>query len=434
MNKELLSSKNRRAMALVPVLLVAMVLLIFSAAFFTISVNQHYTAEIFKRRTEALGLAEAGLDNAIVWLRAQSSPPVGNYTNPWGGIQTLGGGSYDVAIEDLGVVGSSVTVRRYKVTSMGSFGNRTRILTNYVQVDNYARYLWFTDQEVFSGTNVWFWSQDRLNGPTHTNAHYNIMGNPVFESQVQSVDNYVRFYNNGNNINLAQSTNPPYDNPDFQQGLDFGAEQTTMPTQALNLRAGAASGGLSLRGDTIVTFLSNGTMNVTNSRQGWNNRNMALPANGALFVDRGSLTISGTLDGRLTVGTSRDIKIPGNITYADDPEINPNSDDILGIIAEGDVVIDDAAPYDLVIKGCAMAMDTSFMLENWWAVAAKGILTVYGGIIQDERGPVGTFNGQTGQKISGYSKDYRYDPRLLANPPPYMPTTGDYITLSWEEN
>jgi hypothetical protein len=175
-------------------------------------------------------------------------------------------------------------------------------------------------------------------------------------------------------------------------------------------------------------------MNVTNSRNNWNNRNMPLPANGALFVNSGSLTISGTLNGRLTVGASSDIIVPNNIVYADNPRTNPNSDDVLGIIAERDVVILDHAPANLGIDGCIMALDTSFMMENWWQGPPKGTLTVYGGIIQEERGPVGTFNGSTGQKISGYSKDYSYDTRLLGNPPPFMPTTGDYITLSWEED
>jgi hypothetical protein len=77
-----------------------------------------------------------------------------------------------------------------------------------------------------------------------------------------------------------------------------------------------------------------------------------------------------------------------------------------------------------------MALNTSFMLNNWWVGPAKGTLTVFGGIIQDERGPVGTFSGST--KVSGYSKNYEYDTRLLNSPPPFVPTTGDYITLSWE--
>jgi hypothetical protein len=160
---------------------------------------------------------------------------------------------------------------------------------------------------------------------------------------------------------------------------------------------------------------------------------MALPSNGALFVNNGTLNISGTLNGRLTAGASRNVNITSNIVYASDPQTDPNSDDTLGIISERDIVVDDAAPHNLEINACLMALNTSFYLENWSSCGAKGDLSVYGGIIQKERGPVGTFNGSTGQKISGYSKDYSYDPRLASSPPPFMPTTGDYITLSWEE-
>lgn len=434
MSWKLLKPKNRKASALILSLVVIIALLIYAAAFISAGINQSLIVEVSKRRASAFNLAEAGLDHAIWWLRAQPSPPVGNNTDPWGSVQNVGGGTYSVTITDLGAPGGSPSIRRYRVSSSGTFNNVSRVLTNFVQVDNYARYLWFTDREVFGSTNVWFWSQDLLNGPTHTNGHFNIYRNPVFQSEVRSVDDYIRFYNNGRNINLSSTTNPPYDLPDFQQGVDFGAESTTMPSQALSLRAAAANGGLYLQGNTTVVLNSNGTMNVTNSRKHWNNRNMALPANGALFVNSGDLTVSGTLNGRLTTGASRDVIIPNSIVYADDPRVNPASDDTMGIIAESDVVIDDIAPYNLEINACAMALNTSFMREKWWVGPAKGTLTVYGGLIQDERGPVGTFNGSTGQKVSGYSKNYSYDPRLLSSPPPYMPTTGDYITLSWEEN
>lgn len=429
-----LKLKEKRGVALVITFFIIAVLLAFSAGFIMISINQNINADIYKRRTRAFHLAEAGLDQAITWLRAQGAPPIGDRTDPWGNAQNTGGGSYSVTITDLGIIGGSGTVRRYRVTSTGTYENMHRLLTNYVQVDNYARYLWFTDSESFDGTNVWFWSQDHLDGPTHTNGHFNICGDPVFEGEVRSVDDYIRFFNDGHNVNLEQLTNPPHDNPDFQQGVDFGVEPITMPNQALNLRSAASSAGLWLRGSSSVVLNSDGTMNVTNSRNNWNNRNMPLPANGALFVNSGSLTISGTLNGRLTVGASSDIILPTNIVYADNPRTNPNSDDVLGMIAERDVVILDHAPANLAIDGCIMALDTSFMMENWWQGPPKGTLTVYGGIIQEERGPVGTFNGSTGQKISGYSKDYSYDTRLLSNPPPFMPTTGDYITLSWEED
>jgi len=426
---------NNKGTALLAVYLVIAALLIFSSAFFSLAVNQNHISDIFQNRIRAFNLAEAGLDHTVMWLRSQAIPPTGNRANPWGSVQSLGGGTYSVAITDLGAIGGSGNIRRYRVTSTGTYNSMNRVLVNYVQVDSYARYLWFTDNEVFRGSNVWFWSLDRLNGPTHTNGHFNIYRNPVFENEVRSVDDYIRFYNNGNNINLSQTTNPPNDVPDFRMGMQFGAESTTMPRQALGLRAAAVSaGGLSLRGDTTIVLNNNATMNVTNSRNGWTNRNMAIPTNGALFVTSGRLIISGTLNGRLTVGASGDIIIPNNIVYADNPRTNPNSDDVMGIISESNVVIDDIAPNNLAIEACVMGMNTSFMLENWWIGPAKGTLSVYGGIIQDERGPVGTFNGSTGQKLSGYSKDYSYDIRLLGSPPSYMPTTGDYVTLSWEEN
>ncbi len=435
MDKTLRGLRGNRGFAFVAVYLVISVLLIFAAVFVNQSVSQNNTANIFKRQAAALNAADAGLDHAIVWFRAQGAPPIGNFTNPWGTTQNLNG-SYNVVITDLGFVGGSATIRRYMVTSTGTSGNMQRVLRNYIQVDNYARYIWYTDRETFNGTNVWFWSQDHLNGPTHTNGHYNIYGNPIFDGEARSVDDYIRYYNNGNNINLSEISNSPYDLPVFNNGFVFGADQSTMPSTALSLRAAASSSGIYLTGNSTVVLNADGTMNVTNSNKSpkWVNKNMALPTNGALFVNNGNLTISGTLSGRLTVGASSNVNIPNNIVYASDPVVNPSSTDTLGIISERDIVMPSTGPTNLEINACLMALNTSFYLQNWSSTSAKGTLDVYGGIIQKERGPVGTFNASTGQKISGYSKEYSYDPRLITSPPPFMPTTGDYLTLSWEDN
>jgi type II secretory pathway pseudopilin PulG len=436
MDKKPIWLKRNKGFAFIAVYLAIAVLLIFATVFINQSVSQNNAANIFKRQTQALNAADAGLDHAIVWLRAQGAPPSGNYTNPWGSTQSLGTSYYNVVITDLGFVGGSTTIRRYMIVSTGTAGNMNRVLRSYVQVDNYARYIWYTDRETFNGTNVWFWSQDHLNGPTHTNGHYNIYGNPIFDGEVRSVDDYIRYYNNGNNINLSELSNSPYDLPVFNNGFVFGADQSTMPSTALSLRSAASSAGVYLTGNTTVVLNANGTMNVTNYNKNpdWISKNMPLPANGALFVNNGSLTISGTLNGRLTAGASIDVKIPSNLVYASDPLVNPDSDDTLGIISERDIVIPNNAPTNVEINACLMALNTSFYLQDWSSVAAKGTLDVFGGIIQKERGPVGTFNASTGQKLSGYSKEYSYDARQATSPPPFMPTTGDYITLSWEEN
>ena len=426
---------NEKGIALVAVYLTLTVLLIFTAVFFTVSTSQNNSANFFVRQAGAFDLAEAGLDRTVYWLRAQPTPPSGDYTNPWGGVQSLGAGTYSVVITDLGAPGGVGTIHRYKITSVGTVGSISRTLTNYVQTDNYARYIWFTGSESFQGSNVWFWSQDTLNGPVHSNGHFNIYGTPSFRDEIESVDSYITYYNNGNNINSSQLSNPPYDIPNFQGGVTLGVNSNNMPAQDLNLRSASTSaGGLRLTGDTTIVLNSNGTMDVTNNNGCKHTcTNQPLPANGALFVNNGDLTISGTLKGKLSAGASNDVIIAGNVLYATDPRVNPASTDTLGIVAEQDVMIPSSASNNLEIDASIMALNTSFYLQNWAGGSPKGTLTVFGGIIQKQRGPVGTFNGSTGTKISGYSKNYNYDARLLDSPPPFVPTTGDYVTLSWED-
>jgi len=424
---------NKKGAALITVYMAVAILLAFGGYVVEVSNSQNNTANNFKRQAQATNIAEAGLDRALVWLRTQGTPPIGAIAPISQNLPPTGTslGSYTVALTDLGSPGGSPSIRRYRIRSTGTIGTVSQTVTNYLQTDNYARYIWFTDTESYQGTNVWFWDQDHLNGPTHTNGHFNIKGDPVFEGEVRSVDDYIRYYNNGDNINSSNLSNSPNDVPDFQDTVTLGSDSINMPTQALNLRAASTNGGLRLSGNSTVLLNANGTMNVTNSARGWDNQNMALPANGALFVRNGNLNISGTLSGRLTVGASQDINITDNILYANDPRLpGSTSTDTLGIISEGDVMIDEDAPDDLEIDGSIMALNTSFMLEEWWTNGARGTLSVFGGIIQKQRGPVGTFSGTT--KVSGYSKDYNYDVRLLSSPPPFVPTTDDYITLSWE--
>lgn len=438
MNNMPIILRNKRGFAFVAVYLVIAVLLVFAGVFVNQSMSQNNAANIYKNQAQAFNAADAGLDHAFMWLRAQATAgnfPTGTNTNPWNGgaAQNLGGSSYSVVISRIDIAGAP-NLFRYSVTSTGIAANMSRSLRKYVQAINFANYIWYTNSESWGGQNVWFIRNDELNGPMHTNAHFNIYGKDpgaVFGGVASSVDGYIRFYNNGNNINLSQTTNPPYDIPDFQQGFTFGAQQSAMPGTALNLKTNAASGGLSFTKNTQVVLNSDGTMNYKVGNGSWQN-NQSLPANGALFVN-GNLTISGTLDGRLTVGASGDVKITNDLVYASgDPVTNPSSNDSLGIISEGDVVIDRNAPSNLHIHGVIMALNSSFYLDNYTS-GLKGDLIVRGGIIQKERGPVGTFNVSAGQKISGYTKDYAYDSRLLSSPPPFMPSTGDYLTLAWEE-
>lgn len=430
-----------RGVILIASYLVVVVLLTFGLIFVNRSINDKNIAERIKRTTIAFYLAEAGLDRGLVWLRAQGSPPSGTSAfDPLGGAVSLGAGTYSVLI-DPDDSNPGRYLKRYTIISTGTAGDTIKQLANEVQVDSYARFAYFTDTEHFRWYGwyrvpVWFIGRDLLEGPVQTNSHFHIKGNPVFAGTVRASDNFITFFNNGSYIDTTSTSNPPYDVPNFQQGIDLGVEPIKMPSKALDLRTAAVQGGLQLTGPSTIVLNADGTMNVTGrlpSGGRLNNQNMALPDNGAVFVDGGDLTVSGTLNGQLTMGTNRNLVVANNITYADNPRINPNSDDKLGLIAERNVVVSSSAPDNVEIDASIMALGNSFIVENWWSGPVKGNLTVYGGIIQRERGPVGTFSGATGQKLSGYSKDYHYDPRLVNSPPPFYPTTGDYISLSWKE-
>lgn len=415
--------------------IIAILLFICGVTFVGRSMNEKHIADRHRKGTMALYLAESGLERGLGWLRAQSQPPSGTAAfDPLGGAQDLGNGTYSISI-DPDDSNAATYIKRYKIISTGTVADATQQLVNEVQSDHFARFAYFSDTEHFRWFGwfrvpVWFIGGDTLEGPVQTNSHFHIKGNPAFNSDVRSSDNFITFYNNGSYLDTALASNPPADIPTFQEGIDLGVEVIDMPSKALDLRTAAVQGGLHLTGPATVVLNSDGTMNVTN---GGRTQSTALPANGALFVTGGDLTVSGTLNGRLSMGTNRNIIIDNNLTYADDPRTNPDSDDVLGLISEKDVVIGQGAPADVEVDASIMALGNSFIVENWWEGPAKGTLTVYGGMIQRERGPVGTFDGSTGERLSGYSKNYHYDTRFLGAPPPYYPKTGDYINLYWKE-
>lgn len=81
---------------------------------------------------------------------------------------------------------------------------------------------------------------------------------------------------------------------------------------------------------------------------------------------------------------------------------------------------------NVTIDAAVLALQHSFLVNNWTLGSAEGTLTVYGSIDQDWRGAVGTFNGES--MVSGYSKDYDWDSRLMYVTPPFYLTPG---TPSW---
>lgn len=423
--------RNNKGVVLIASYLTIAVLLVLGTAIGSRTVSEGRIAQADKQSVLAFNLAEAGIDRGFRWLSDQPSPPAGTAAfDLFVGTQALGQGSYRVGIDPADTNPTSY-IKRYDIRAQGTVGTiSSRQLVVTVQLASFSRYAYFSNAErTITGTRVWFITGDRLEGPVHTNGQFNISGNPTFVDLVTSTSTSINYMNGG----------PPNDNPDFQSGTQLGAESINLPVNLQPLRDIAATGGLVLNGASTIELLSNGTMNVTNQQRGWTNRNVPLPSNGVVYVEGGGLNLAGTLKGQLTIGSNQDIVITNNITYNTDPVSNPNSTDVLGIASQRNVMVSSSAPYNMTIQASVMALGASFGVQNYQIGPAKGTLSVYGGIIQKNRGPVGTFNSRTGQRLSGYQKNYRYDNRLRGTlSPPYFPvittSTGyRYNTISWTE-
>jgi hypothetical protein len=377
---------------------------------------------------QAFHMAEASLDDTLVWLRAQASPPAGkNKFDPLGGKKSHGHGHghYSAAIDPDDDNPDSYT-DRFTIDATGESDGIViqRRLLELIENTSFSRFAYFTNYEEFAnGTAIWFNSRDHLTGPVYTNDQLHINGSPIFDGEVSSTASEIAYAHGG----------PPTDNPAFNGGLDLEAPAIQMPASLTKLRqAAAASGGMWLSGNTTISLQSNGTMRVTNNAKGWNNTQVSPPSNGAIFVNGGNVNVSGTLHGQLTIGSNQDITVTNSITYAQDPRTNPNSTDVLGLAAERNVVISKNAPNLLSIHASIMALNESFYFEDW-SKTKKDTLTVLGGIIQVRRGAIASINTQTGEITKGYAKNYQYDNRLSDLVPPYYPTTNEYELKWWKQ-
>ncbi len=70
------------------------------------------------------------------------------------------------------------------------------------------------------------------------------------------------------------------------------------------------------------------------------------------------------------------------------------------------------------IDAAILAINHSFIVDNWACGTSLGTLTVSGAIAQEYRGTVGTHSGST--IVSGYAKGYSYDYELRYHQPPFF--------------
>ncbi|MBQ7567592.1 hypothetical protein IJT17_02170, partial [bacterium] len=112
----------------------------------------------------------------------------------------------------------------------------------------------------------------------------------------------------------------------------------------------------------------------------------------------------------------------------DDVQYENDNNCVLGLLSEQSIIVrtNQNVNQDLYLDAIVMALNGSFTVENYDKGSYRGKLHLFGGVIQNKRGPVATSRSGGGSIVTGYAKDYVYDPKLESMPPLNFPNTGKF--------
>jgi hypothetical protein len=378
------------------------------------------------------------------------------------------------------------------IRSTGKVGNTKRTVVATLNRAGFLDFLYFTDYETIDPLvwkvkdpngkgsavcnvyrrdgrsslcdNIVFAGADFVNGPMHTNDDMLVCGSPTFGR------------NSSDDIELSDPAGWKPGGcggaaaPIFKGTYTKGAPTLDMPVANSSIKS-VAQGQYIYKGQTRIKLTnSSSTMEVTNAAAGLNAATVPLPSNGVIYVDDngtcgqyydivqdydapascGHAIVEGKYAKSLTIAAKQDIIIKGNV------ERTGNA--VLGLIADNFVRIyhpvlpktrtsqactgnnmnatgTNAAPWgtpsptNMRVDAAILALNHSFIVDNYYCGASLGTLTINGAIAQSFRGPVGTTGG------TGYLKSYNYDDRLRKVNPPFFldPVNSAWRTMRFNE-
>jgi hypothetical protein len=148
----------------------------------------------------------------------------------------------------------------------------------------------------------------------------------------------------------------------------------------------------------------------------------------------GDLFVRGTVAVQTTAASENYVYVTGDIKDKD------KNRDVLGLVGQNGVLVHNpmsalSVPLNLAgnreIDAAIVSVAHTFQVQNFDRGPARGTLTVFGSIAQKFRGPVAT--SANGVIITGYAKNYAYDPLLVAVTPPKFlePSATSFVLVRY---
>lgn len=351
-------------------------------------------------------------------------------------------GSFSVEIIDT-LVGSKI------IKATGKYNGVTDIVKIILQPSSYAKFAWYTgnmSSKIFiDGDTVW--------GPFHTQSQLNIGGDAVFWGKVTTLKG----------LNLADKSAKPK----FFGGIEHGVDIPLPVNYQFDKERDAAIDGVDWHGgssyfegtDLWLNFFADGNVeyrvgtgsDISKYSAPVKLKLSEFAPNGVIYLKRGNIYMSGTLKGKVTVGSGEssgagngNIFLVDDIVYPDAPMVwdsgkkkyVPNNDceNMLGLLASNNVIISDTkanvADKDIHVDASIFCAQGGFKMENS-AIPPSGTLYLRGGVVAAKEEILALTKKDA--VTSGYKKFVIFDERFLLNIPPTFPNTGMLEVMSWYE-
>ena len=387
--------------------------------------------------TESHNLATVGANVGLA-KAYQNKNWTGTIEQEYDGSTFTSGSSFRATLEDIGGNRRRLrSVSTYPVSLFKSLHDTVEVFFDGHSTNSFTMFAWMTD---FNGNDTFFNDGDTLWGRMQSNGNIHLDGKPRFWGKVTT----------------SKGINPKPKASDsaaiFRGGYETGVAPIPFPSDLSELisAGNSAMGGRTYPGDIWIT-LSPGTLTdgdgkvyIRSTQAGPIIDSIAMsdPAFDGVIVGNGRVNVQGTLDGKLTITASTgSIYVQNDIQYENrnsTPGMVTTSNDLLGLVAEVDVVVADnpANNSNCLIDACIFCRTNTFTVENLNSLPMTGTLQTLGSIVQKEKGAVDKTSGSTVSR--GYYKNYHFDDRLT-DPnfkPPHFPGYGvvTYSITNWWES
>lgn len=263
--------------------------------------------------------------------------------------------------------------------------------------------------------------QDEITGRFHSNSEvriaYDRSGGPIFHGKVTT---------SFRGINSDSARGRMKRSDMFLGGLETNVRRIALPRDFSLFPTTADENQIHFfEKDTTITFYANGTFGTRplGSTEPETKINIGDQSAYLIASPKTALHVKGVVNGSVLVYSPVNIIIEDDLIYESSPEVNPETDDYLGLVSNRFIKIADAETTgdgDLIIHASIYAK-RRFSVGRFGS-GNSGVLVIYGSLAA----------GSMSATEPRYSTRIDFDPRLENKRAPSFPMTNRYEIIDWD--